>query len=268
MIRKVLTLFAVFALLLSIFAFTGGNVHAKGSVHPTMSFATSKVADPMVVIAVDITPQSSCTNSITVNVGTPLQSTVDYSWEAGSIMRSELVSLHEALQQHKKYVLLPSTQASVKVWKQVTSQIENLMETELHIIKMSVKSNAEGTPRIACGYFGIGSQNWSAQGLNYYSEVHYKSDGSGSSCIKGYDYVISSYLEVTGGSQNIVLWWDHDQYDAANVGTGCPQAGPGFGKTISPNIVGLAGDYYENWLKDNACHYGYGNWYHNDVRLN
>lgn len=40
MIRKTLTLFGVLALLLSVFAFSGGNAHAKSSVRETVSSTT------------------------------------------------------------------------------------------------------------------------------------------------------------------------------------------------------------------------------------
>lgn len=70
-------------------------------------FAANISKDPTVVVAMDVTSQSSCTDTTVINVNARQQTTFYSACEAGSVIRSEVVSLSEALNQGKRYVLLP-----------------------------------------------------------------------------------------------------------------------------------------------------------------
>lgn len=232
-------------------------------VSSSVILAASPSTDPMVAIAVDVTFQGTCMNTVIFDVGTPHQSTVHYPCTAGSIMRNESVHLSHALQLHKRYVLLPSLHASAAIWKQTTFQIEALIESEWRSIRYSSHQHNVVPYLTSCGKTNSASRAWSAGYTALFSYVAFMRN-SDPNCNK---LSLNFRKLQLNGSESTILWWDHDQYQGYWWGTGCPQI-TSAGSSFSSNNTVDAGYYYENWVKDNPCVWGSGTFYHNDMLLN
>ena len=134
--------------------------------------------DSQVFIAVDITAQTRCLHKLIRYVGTSHQEIVVHSCSAGSILKSQITGLSQALAQHKKYVKLPTSQASRTTWEQTDRQIENLLENEAQKVQLPGAS-VQLSPQQRCGYSGSSYFQYTIDGdgpigeeIDYYVSIN------------------------------------------------------------------------------------------------
>jgi len=240
----------LFVLCLSLLAVFGSQLVGLSSAH-----AASVSSDPLVVVAVDVTAQTRCALTKTMNLGSPYEFTVHQPCAEGTIIMSQNMPLSQAVATHKRYIRLPSSQASPTTWEQTDQAIESLMRSEgASILKQLGKDNF--LPQSPCGTSTHWIVNWYPDGDSITSGVQYYKY---SSCTN----IALDYSSVQGFTSYHALWWDHDQYASGWWGTGCPFVGTNY-HSHDINSNQPVGYYFEPWLKDNACIWGEGTfWYTN-----
>ncbi len=230
------------------------------SLNTPVHAATSSV-DPLVAIAVDATKQG-CVETFIANLHTPQQSITQIPCPDGTIIRSIRIPRSQAEAQHEAYIVLPSSQASQTVWRQVYQQIQQLMEAKGQTLLQSSKQK-KGHPLTACGSSGSAGILWSPwSNTTYYStEQFFKT----SDC-KHVDLEVAS-IKVYPNPQEY-LNWSYDLYAGGNFGVpGCPSL---VGGTYSHSVDQLwpPGYYYENWVFFETCDPGGDAWYNNIGPIN
>jgi hypothetical protein len=249
-------LHSLLALCFSLLALFGSQLVGFSPAH-----AASVSTDPLVVIAVDVTAQSNCNLTKTVNLGHSHAYTVHRPCVPGTIMMSQVVPLSHAVATHERYVRLSSSHASLEVLEQTDRAIENVMTSVGVIIRQSSGKEISAIPQIPCGTYSTISVYWYpdsdslASGVRYYKYQNCTNIAIDNSSIHGYT------------SPN-ALWWDHDQYASGWWGTGCPYIGTNdLGHDI--NSTQPAGYYFEPWVKNSQCIPEVGTfWYTNIGPLN
>lgn len=220
--------------------------------------------DSQVFIAVDITAQTRCLHKLIRYVGTSHQEIVVHSCSAGSILKSQITGLSQALAQHKKYVKLPTSQASRTTWEQTDRQIENLLENEAQKVQLPGAS-VQLSPQQRCGYSGSSYFQYTIDGdgpigeeIDYYVSINCRNATLDTSRVYG------------GPSRSPnALWWDHDLYAGVRFDTGCQFIGTGNRSiTITNNGTQPIGYQYQHWHKDNACSAFGGNFYYTNEPVN
>ncbi len=175
-----------------------------------------------VLIAVDATPQSTCEETLQINIGwrtTPppgapplVPTTLKIPCAAGTVMKTAAVALAQALAQHEAYVLMPANPKAPTAAERAA--IHALLDAKRH----SVASGQSATiqPLTACGATSWGTLQWTADSQGFYSRIHWYKYPN---CTQ----VLLDYAELNVGSMfSFQQWyWDSDVYNNTmwSVGT-------------------------------------------------
>ena len=209
-------------------------------VQPSFStvHAQSVVADPLVLVSVDKTPGSACTETFKANIGTPQQIMKRIPCAAWTLVSDVTMHRSQAIAQHAAYIVLPSTQNG-RDRQLVLKQIQALHSSKQALLHAQLKHYA--LPNTACGSPGGAVLTWYEDGGTLNASIgFYKS----SDCKQA--YFTDSQLN-TSRQVNDDFVWSYDQY-AGNSYTvpGCPDVksvGHHF-HTVSQQAP--VGYYYEN----------------------
>lgn len=193
----------------------------------TLTSASSVfAADPDVVIAVDNTASSSCTEQITKNMGTADSTTSTSICSTGTVIDSKKVHLSEAVAAREKYVIVPPQSATLEALKKFSDEVRKLMKDKGDAIKASLpkpskagqsKSNVVH-PNIACGSTAQISTTWQPSWtpittLTSTIEYTLRSD-----CVT----IILASATLYGDH---AAYWDKMKYASGTWDPGCASAG-------------------------------------------
>ena len=194
--------------------------------------------NPLVLVAIDKTQSSSCTETFKANIGTPQFSTQHISCPLGTIMSNITIRRSEAVAQNEPYVVLPLHSSPI-LWQQTQRQIQILDKSREAILQ--AKGNKYMHPATGCGQSGSASTRWNLDGgvLNAIISFYKSTD-----CTTA--YFDDSQLNTTV-SMNDDSFWSRDYYAGYEYDVpSCPNI-----KTIGHrfHIVSTSapvGYYYEN----------------------
>jgi hypothetical protein len=182
------------------------------------AYAAPVKNDPLVTVVVDKTLDGSCTEIFRANIETHQSSVTQIPCPAGTIMSYSNIRQSQAIAQHKLYVVMPSSQASLTLRQQYATQIQKLREIEQALLQSQISTSIH--PATACGGDGSASLYWypnaPASGELYSSISFYKS----SDCS-------SAYFEDSVVNVVSILYyyanWVSDKYASNTWGVpGCP----------------------------------------------
>lgn len=225
----------------------------RGTVSSTpKAYAAQVSTDPLVIISVDRTQKSSCTETFQANIGTPLQVTKHIPCVPGTIMSDITVRRSQAIAQHEAYVLLPSASASPAVRQQTLQQIQRLHQSKQTLLQSRMSHYS--LPTTACGGDGTASLTWNLDGGTFFASISFYRS---TDCTTA--YFNSSQLNT-----NVALfddaYWSYDLYAGYGYGVpGCPDVkAVGHRFHLVSQAAPIHNYYYENWLyPDAACQQNY-----------
>jgi hypothetical protein len=209
--------------------------------HPPIAHAAQVSSNPLVLVAVDKTQSSSCTEIFQANIGTPQAATKQISCAPGTIMADVTMLRSQAIAQHEAYVVIPSPQDSAAIHQQYTKQIQALHASKQATLQSQMSTYAPLVTR--CGQTGSISLTWDLfEGTLNASISFYKS----TDCTTV--FFQDSQLNTTVATYYALIW-SMDIY-----------AGNSYSVPSSPNVQSIGhrfhlvgssaptGYYYENYL--------------------
>jgi hypothetical protein len=209
--------------------------------------ALSISSDPLVLVSVDRTQGSSCTETFQANVGTPQQVTKRISCASGTIMSDVTVHRSQAIAQHEVYVVLPSAQASPAVWQQALKQIQVLQQSRQALLQSQMSKYS--LPATACGKNGSASLTWHLDGGVLNASISFFKS---SSCRLA--YFNDSQINNTQRMYDDGVWTT-DLYAGHGYGVpSCPDVKPVGHYFHLVSQTAPVGYYYENVIyADSSC---------------
>ena len=177
--------------------------------------AQSVVADPLVLVSVDKTPGSACTETFKANIGTPQQIMKRIPCAAWTLVSDVTMHRSQAIAQHAAYIVLPSTQNG-RDRQLVLKQIQALHSSKQALLHAQLKHYA--LPNTACGSPGGAALTWYVDNGTLNASISfYKS----SDCTQA--YFGNSQLNTPRQIGEYFIW-DHDQYAGNSYDVpGCPE---------------------------------------------
>jgi hypothetical protein len=227
--------------------------------------ATSISVDPLVLIVVDAT-KPGCTLDLSANINTKHSSITHVPCPVGTIMRTEIVHLSQALAKHEDYVLLSSTTATKTVPSKIASAIEKIKQEKYKNIQNVLKVNSLIPFVTACGTEGSAGVTWGATQIFGTSTDHFSVYSSVSWYVLPNPHCNTVALETASMHVNNAYitygacWsWPKDLYAGSTYGVpGNPCLSTGANLSHSVDLNNTKGYTYEEWVSYNNA----GNYYY------
>jgi len=253
--------FAILSVLVTTFvAGIGGDL---SSAH-----ASSVSDDPLVIVSLDKTQSSSCTEIFQANIGTAQASTKRISCPPGTIMVDAKEHRSQAIAQHEAYVIIPSAQASSVVYQQYLKQIKIIHASkQAHLRSLSLTSQY-AHPATRCGKNGGASLTWNTDGGSLNASIGFTKSTDCSTAYFG-----DSQLNTTAALQ-YGRAWGQDAYASNQWGVpNCPSVVTVGHRFHLVSQSGPIGYYYENDLYGSlggpiTCKTDFGPYYDNIGPIN
>ncbi len=180
-----------------------------GAVLPQVISAKSLTSssDPRVLVALDATSQAkTCTETFVINVQISRQTTTTIHCPLGTIVKSAIVPLSFAREQHKKYIVLPASALTSDFWKKHSVQVTDLLSA----IKPKQPMGAVH-PYTGCGKQSTATLKWAwfdNTGYYYSSVTYYRS----SDCSSIYFDKATAANDYPAGDVDTGTYWYYDLY--------------------------------------------------------
>ena len=172
--------------------------------------ASSRFGNPLVIIAKDVTASSQCQTTERLNIGTPQMKVIQFNCSPGTIIDTATVPLAAAKEHHWAYVILSSAHLSYRV--------DALIQSTRVAINKALKRQMS-VPTTACGGHNEQDDSWHPNFDPYAtlkSKVFWLRDNN-PFC---YELYIGS-VEIELYNSSVYAYWYNFNYNGYPLPEGC-----------------------------------------------